>query len=326
MVNFLIRDFNLKPFTIDAKGEMDSYLSLMDTQLSDYSFASNFIWLSHASGFYGILNNTFCLFILSGGDLSMLLPPIGKKENCSDAMVKCFEIMNEVNTYKASSRIDYVCESFLASFVDSLEEGTDFFEILQDYLVEKRLVDYVYDADDMIELKGNSYHTKRNEINKFRKAYTDVSIDIFDPVAHKQDVNALFHKWVADRMRYMPKEDVEFFFDGIALERFALKRMLDNYDKLGLLGIVLKIDGLVCGFTMGEKLNSESASIIFEKTDFEKLGSAQYIFREFCKIIKEEYGVQFINVGDDMGFENLKKVKLSYRPKKMIPKYSIYQK
>jgi hypothetical protein len=27
-----------------------------------------------------------------------------------------------------------------------------------------------------------------------------------------------------------------------------------------------------------------------------------------------------------MGFENLKKVKMSYRPKKLVPKYTIYQK
>jgi hypothetical protein len=27
-----------------------------------------------------------------------------------------------------------------------------------------------------------------------------------------------------------------------------------------------------------------------------------------------------------MGFENLKKVKMSYRPNKLVPKYTIYQK
>lgn len=326
LVNLLVRDFNLKPFALDAKPLMDEYISLMETQLSDYSFASNFIWLSHASGFYGIINDTFCLFVMSGGDLSMLLPPLGKKEKVADAMVSCFEIMNAVNTQRSSSRIDYVCESFLSAFVDQLEEGTDMFEILQDYLVEKNLVDYVYDANDMIELKGNSYHSKRNEINKFIKAYNDVEIELYDPILHKDAVSALFQKWVSDRMRYMPNESFEVFFDGIALERFALKRLLDNYDKLGILSIVLKIDGKICGFTAGEKLNEQTASIIFEKTDFEKLGAAQFIFREFCKKLKIIFGIEFINVGDDMGFENLKKVKLSYRPKKFVPKYSIYQK
>ncbi|MCJ7765114.1 MAG: DUF2156 domain-containing protein, partial [Thiovulaceae bacterium] len=29
---------------------------------------------------------------------------------------------------------------------------------------------------------------------------------------------------------------------------------------------------------------------------------------------------------DDMGYENLRKVKMSYRPVKLVPKYTIYQK
>lgn len=326
MVNLLVKEFNLKPFSLESKTQMDHYFTLMDTQLSDYSFASNFIWLSHASGFYGIINNTFCLFILSGGELSMLLPPLGEKDNIADAMISCFEIMNTVNKQRTSSRIDYVCESFLMAFIDHLEEGTDMFEILQDYLVEKTLADYVYSVNDMIELRGNPYHTKRTEINKFIKANNNIQVELYDPVSHKNDVNFLFQKWVSDRMRYMPKESAELFFDGIALERFALKRLLDNYDALDVIGMVLKIDDKICGFTAGEQLNTNTASIIFEKTDFEVLGAAQFIFREFSKKLKEKYDIEFINVGDDMGFENLKKVKLSYRPTNLVPKYSIYQK
>jgi hypothetical protein len=68
------------------------------------------------------------------------------------------------------------------------------------------------------------------------------------------------------------------------------------------------------------------ASVIIEKTDFEVLGCAQFIFREFCKILKDKFNSEYINVGDDMGFENLKKVKMSYRPSRLIPKYTIYQK
>jgi hypothetical protein len=43
-------------------------------------------------------------------------------------------------------------------------------------------------------------------------------------------------------------------------------------------------------------------------------------------VLRDKYSVDYINVGDDMGFENLKKVKMSYRPEKLITKYTIYQK
>lgn len=73
----------------------------------------------------------------------MLLPPLGKKENVASAMLSCFEIINTINKQKTSSRIDYVCESFITAFVDYLEDGASMFTILQNYLVEKTLADYI---------------------------------------------------------------------------------------------------------------------------------------------------------------------------------------
>lgn len=326
MVSLIINNHKLKPFNMHAKEQMEHYLSFVDTELSDYTFAQNFIWLSYASGFYAIVNDTFCMFTLSGEELNMLLPPLGAKDKVNDALIECFEIMNTHNSSIYYSRIDYVYEKFLENFVNYLEEGTEIFEILENFIVEKKLVDYIYLTDDLIELKGNNYHTKRNEINKFKKAYPDIAIEILDPKTHSNEIIELLNRWIANRLKYMPKDQTEQFLDGISHERFAIKRILKHYEELNLIGIVLKIGGEMAGFTVGEKLSEKTASILIEKTDFEILGSAQFIFREFCKVLKNSYNCEFINVGDDMGFENLKKVKLSYRPHKLATKYTIYQK
>lgn len=126
-------------------------------------------------------------------------------------------------------------------------------------------------------------------------------------------------------MKYLPTDQTEVFLDGIYSERCAIKRMLESYEELGLIGLVILTEGRVIGFTAGEKINAHTASVIVEKTDFDTLGCAQYVFREFAKILFEKYHVSQINVGDDMGFENLKKVKMSYHPSLMIPKYIIYK-
>lgn len=326
MPSLSILEHKLKRFDINTKPIMENYLKELNVDISDYTFAANFIWLSNASGFWTIINETFCLFILNGGELSMLLPPLGKKDRIYDAMIDCFAVMNENNTSRHYSKIEYVHESMLEGFVDYLEEGTLIFEMLQDYLVEKKLVDYIYKTDELIELKGNSYHTKRNEINKFRKAYPSYRTEILVCAEHENAVVDLFNKWVSDRVKYMPKEEADAFLDGIYLERLAIKRALRHYEEMQLMGLVIFIDDVLMGFTVGERVNDNTASVIIEKTDFEVLGCAQYIFREFCKVLKNEYNCEYINVGDDMGFENLKKVKMSYRPEKLIPKYTIYQK
>ena len=326
MSTLTINDYSLKHFNLEAKEVMDHYLEIINVDVSDYTFASNFIWLSSATGFYTIVNDTFCLFILNSGELSMLLPPLGSKTNTYEAMLQCFEIMNAHNTNKNYSKMEYVHEYLLEGFVDYLEEGTQIYEMLKDFVIEKKLVDYIYKADSLIELKGDSYKSKRGEINRFQKIYPNHRIEILEKEKHAQDVMALFNKWVKDRATYMPKEEMENFFDGIYFERFAIKRLLNNYDELDVCGIVIYIDGELKGFTVGEKINETTSSVIIEKTDFEILGCAQFIFREFVKLLKEKYDTNYINVGDDMGFENLKKVKMSYRPNKLIPKYTIYQK
>jgi hypothetical protein len=326
MSSLVICGYTLKHFDLNAKEIMEKYLAKIDVELSDYTFAGNFIWLSNASGFYTVINDTFCLFILSSSELSMLLPPLGQKDKTYDAMLTCFEIMNGHNSSKNYSKIEYVHEDLLEGFVDYLEEGTLIYEMLKDFIIEKKLVDYLYECDNLIELKGHAYKTKRNEINHFKKIYPHFRIEILQKQRHMQEVLNLFNKWVKDRTTYMPKEEIEAFLDGIYFERFAVKRLMNNYDSLDVIGIVLYIDDEIRGFTVGERINHQTASVIIEKTDFEILGCAQFIFREFCKILKKEYNSKYINVGDDMGFENLKKVKMSYRPEKLIPKFTIYQK
>lgn len=305
---------------------MEKYLSRVDAELSDYTFAANFIWLANSSGFYAVINKCFCLFVMTGGELTMLLPPLGKKKNITDAIIKCFEIMNANNSSHYYSRIDYVQGSMVEEFIIDADEAQSMFEMLESYIVEKKLVDYIYEVDALIGLKGNSYHTKRTEINKFIKSYPDYKIEELDSQKHKVEIMSLFDKWTADRVRYMPKEEAEVYLEGIHQERSAVKQMLKHYEKLSLIGIVIYINDELKGFTVGERIRLDTATVIVEKTDFEILGCAQFIFREFSKVLKDHYEVTYINVGDDMGFENLRKVKMSYRPSKLVAKYTIYQK
>ncbi|AXH12797.1 DUF2156 domain-containing protein [Halarcobacter bivalviorum] len=326
MSTLTINNYTLKHFDLRAKEEMQNYLKQVNVNLSDYTFSGNYVWLSTATGFYAIVNDTFCLFILNSGEMSMLLPPLGKKKNTYKAILECFEIMNTHNSNRNYSKIEYVHENILEGFVDYLEEGTLIYEMLKDFIIEKKLVDYIYKVEDLIDLKGDAYKSKRNEINKFKKIYPNHRLEILDKEKHGADILNLFNKWVKDRTTYMPKEEVEVFLDGIYFERFAIKRLINDYNNLDLIGLVIYIDDEIKGFTVGENINEDTASVIIEKTDFEILGCAQFIFREFTKLLKDKYLVEYINVGDDMGFENLKKVKMSYRPNMLIPKYTIYQK
>jgi len=218
-----------------------------------------------------------------------------------------------------------VYEFLVSEFVGYLEAGAELFDLLEDYIVDRSLNDYVYHSQDLIYLNGNNYISKRNEINKFIRIHSGFELQRLDVKKHASAITRLMNKWISDRMKYMPSDQTDAFLDGIYSERIAVKRMLSDYQALGLIGLVIIINGEVKGFTVGEKINKNTASVIIEKTDFEVFGCAQFIFREFAKVLANEYGITDINVGDDMGFENLKKVKMMYRPSKLIPKYTIYK-
>jgi len=106
-------------------------------------------------------------------------------------------------------------------------------------------------------------------------------------------------------------EAIADFFYTVEQERQAIERALAHYDTLGLSGLALIIDGRLAGFTFSERITPDVGNVLVEKTNFAIPGSAQYLFREFAKTFID---CTYINVGDDLGLENLRRVKMGYRP------------
>ncbi len=100
--------------------------------------------------------------------------------------------------------------------------------------------------------------------------------------------------------------------------RNCLKVALDNYASLGFMGRAVKIDKEIKAFTFGFRLNPDTFCILYEIADLSIKGLSQFIFRRFCSELE---GYKYINIMDDSGLDNLKKVKLSYYPAKLIPAY-----
>ncbi|MHB8347632.1 MAG: DUF2156 domain-containing protein [Acidiferrobacterales bacterium] len=301
--------YRLYPFDRSAKAYFDDACTRGNVALSDYSFANNVIWLAQASGFYQIIEGCFCLFALNGNGLTMLLPPLGDSSRQYRALKICVKIMDLYNPSPIQARLDYVYKDFLKV----LElDGTTGAALVggERWHVEVTNPDYIYRTQDLIELRGNAYKTKRNEINQFRRAYPNHSLLPFSK-DHRNEALALVNTWMQNRLRTLPDGPVEEFLYNLEMERKAIQRAIALYEELSLVGLSLFIDGRLEGFTFGERLNRDVANVLIEKTNFNIQGAAQYLFREFSKVFDD---CTYINVGDDLGFENLRRVKMSYRP------------
>ena len=105
-------------------------------------------------------------------------------------------------------------------------------------------------------------------------------------------------------------------------ERLALELAFRNFDTLGLEGGLLRVNGEVVAFTIGEKQNADTYTVHFEKAFPEVQGAYPMINREFVRYITKLHPeMLYINREDDMGMENLRKAKRSYYPDLMVEKY-----
>ena len=300
--------YKLYPFDKNARPYLEQAVATLGVTLSDYSFTNNVIWLCQASGFYQIIEGCFCLFGLSGNGLTMLLPPLGEATRQKRALKICVKIMDQYNPSPAQARLDFVYKDFL-NVLDRDRDGAPLING-ERWLAEVTNPDYIYRTEDLIELRGNAFKTKRNEINQFRRAYPNHELVRFR-VEHRDAARTLVNTWTENRIRTLPDGSVEEFLYNLEMERKAINRTIALYEELGLEGLSLFIDGKLEGFTFGERLSADVANVLIEKTNFNIQGAAQYLFREFTKVFAD---CTYINVGDDLGFENLRRVKMSYRP------------
>jgi len=301
--------YRLYPFDHSAKPYFDEAAARLSVALSDYSFANNVIWLAQASGFYQIIEGCFCLFALTGNGLTMLLPPLGEPMRQQRAFRICVKIMDAYNPSPQQARVDFVYHDFLKVLDSDILTGGPLVNG-ELWHAEVTNPDYIYRTQDLIELRGNAYKTKRNEINQFRRAHPNHALVPFSR-AHETEARRLVNTWMQQRLRTIPDGSFEDFVYNLEMERKAIQRAITLYDELELEGLSLFIDGRLAGFTFGERLNRDVANVLIEKTDLNIQGAAQFLFREFSQVFADR---TWINVGDDLGFENLRRVKMSYRP------------
>ena len=111
--------------------------------------------------------------------------------------------------------------------------------------------------------------------------------------------------------------------DGLEEEHGAIIRAFMRWEALGLEGGVLFADGQCVGFTVGEKISSDTFDVHFEKAYASIPGAYPMVCREFARQIMSDHPeIVYLNREDDMGHENLRSAKLEYRPEFMLRKYT----
>ncbi|MDU0457318.1 MAG: phosphatidylglycerol lysyltransferase domain-containing protein [Geobacteraceae bacterium] len=169
--------------------------------------------------------------------------------------------------------------------------------------------DYLYLRQELALLQGNRFHKKNNRINYFTKRH-HYQLSEYS-AQYCGGCQELLDRWfLAVRDKTGP---------SLALEVSATSEALRITADLGLSGIVVMVDGMVAGFAIGEKLNSDTAVCHFEKADPFIEGVSQLVNREFARQLFTD--CRYINREQDLGDAGLRNSKLSYHPVELVKKY-----
>ncbi len=169
--------------------------------------------------------------------------------------------------------------------------------------------DYLYNSQDLIELAGKKYHSKRNHISRFMRD-NEWSFEVIDD-SNIEECITMNEEWC--QMNGCSDSD-----DKVQ-ELLAVRRIFGNYDKVKLDGGLLRVGEKIVAYSLGERMTDEVYVIHVEKAFSCVNGAYAMINNQFAKHFCSEF--KYINREDDMGLEGLRKAKLSYHPAVLLSKY-----
>lgn len=231
-------------------------------------------------------------------DYVMYCCPIG-----SGDMKKAMKFILEDSENDGRDFEVFAINPIAADFIS--KEFPDVFDIE----LKRDTFDYIYRSEDLINLSGKKYQPKRNHISFFMRN-TNWS---YERIAKKNIPECLEMSklWLDDAS--------EEYRDDLSAEFKIIERVFDNYDELGYIGGLLRADGRVIAYTMGEPASKDIFCVHIEKAFSDIRGAYPMINQQFVK--NELSGYKYINREDDTGAENLRKAKLSYYPAILAEKY-----
>jgi hypothetical protein len=177
---------------------------------------------------------------------------------------------------------------------------------------ERNNWDYLYDVKELVELKGNRFHKKKNLLNQFHRKYDYTYV----PMSRQTTEKA-----IGMQTSWCTWRDCE-SVDTLAAENRTIEKVLKKWQNLtGLMGGAILVEGTMVAYTVAEHLPDDTLLIHFEKGSPGYKGIYQAINQMFLANLTAE--CKFVNREQDLGDEGLRKAKLSYNPVDFLRKYRV---
>lgn len=273
---------------------LKAYYSAYPARQCDRTAGATVMWRDYFENKYAVADGTI-IFSSKFKDTLCFSYPVGRNtDNALNEIKKHCDILDipmilcSVN----ANELSYLKSKYI---VTSAEADRDWF-------------DYLYDKESMLNLIGRKYSTPRNHINKFKKIYTDWSFEEIN----NTNISELIE--FTNNFTFNSEKD-----ESANLELEMCREVLENFQIYGMLGGVLRVNGKVIGYSVGEIIG-DTLFCHIEKADISYAGAYQMLTNQFLRMYASGDEVKFVNREEDCGDEGLRKSKLSYHPVELIEK------
>jgi hypothetical protein len=289
-----------KPLELKDRDFIQEILWRYQPQTSEWTFTNLFIWRSHYGVQWSMHQDWLIVLCTTNTNGSYALQPIGPPSR-REVVHLLLQWLREEKKEKEPKiqRADQLLISEIDGEKDLLTEPT------RDHF------DYVYRSEDLIQLAGRKYHSKRNHINNFLNTHTFTYAPLSDEFA--KTCLELTESWCEWRRC---EEDM-----NLLDEWEAVRQALNHLGALKIEGGVILIENKVEAFALGELLNEKTAVVHIEKANSEIPELYAVINQKFCE--KLWRNVCYVNREQDLGKPGLRQAKLSYFPDHLVEKFQI---
>ena len=301
----VIMGMDLKPVSLDDIKTIYQYTSLYGEGCCQHSPVS--MW-----SLYEKYGDSFCiqdgfLYVcrehLCDDDYRVYLAPFGAGD-----IAGAFEtILADAHSHEKKAKFITLTEKYV-NILNQTFPGQ--FECIND----RDLAEYIISAETMRDFPGKFHARRRTEIRSFWRDFGDRT-EVHEMTADDlEEVLDYAHEW---RDKYSETHDE----DALERELKCIRKQIWNYDKLGISGTVIRIDGNVKAFCYGVGLNDDYYDVLIEKGDREYPGIYRVLRQESTKL--NVTGYKYVNFEEDVGVPGLRRLKESYGPEFLIGKYRV---
>jgi len=269
---------------------------------SEINFTNLFIWRAYYRASWAECAGCLCLVASPEGEAPFALPPAGG----GDRLAALDFTLAELARRGAAP----VCRRAPESLVEELKAAGRPCAAVPD----RDNDDYVYAARQLATLSGRRMHQKKNHYNYFVAHYRFECLPVTSGL--KPELLAVQESWLATKV-----ERDEITPRQLHYEAESVREILEHLDELDLLGLAIRLEGRLEGFTLGELARPDTAQVHLEKANPEIRGLFVALTSHFCRSLPPE--VVYVNREQDLGLPGLRRSKESLKPDHLIHKFTL---